>query len=159
MLKLIEVLAAQTSDVPKHTLTLPYERRIVSRQKVTLDQGEDAGLFLVRGVSLQHGDLLKAENGDLVQVQAALETVSSLYCTDRLLFARACYHLGNRHVPLEIRDGRLRYLHDHVLDAMLLGLGLQVVVEQARFEPEAGAYAPSGHDHSHRHNTHSHHHD
>lgn len=158
MLKLIEILAPQASDAPKHTLTLPYERRIISRQKVTLDQGGEAGLFLVRGASLQHGDLLKAENGDLVQVQAALETVSSLYCTDRLLFARACYHLGNRHVPLEIRDGRLRYLHDHVLDDMLLGFGLKVVVEQATFEPEAGAYAASGHAHSHRHSTHSHHH-
>lgn len=157
MLKLIEVLAAHTSDAPKHTLTLPYERRIISRQKVTLDQGEDAGLFLVRGVSLQHGDLLKADNGELVKIQAALETVSTLYCTDRLLFARACYHLGNRHVPLEIRDGRLRYLHDHVLDDMLLGLGLHVVVEQATFDPEAGAYATNGHSHSH--NTHSHHHD
>lgn len=157
MLKLIEILAPLASDTPKHTLTLPYERRIISRQKVTLDQGVEAGLFLVRGASLKHGDLLKAENGDLVQVQAALETVSSLYCTDRLLFARACYHLGNRHIPLEIRDGRLRYLHDHVLDDMLLGFGLKVVVEQATFEPEAGAYAANGHYHSH--STHSHHHD
>jgi urease accessory protein len=56
------------------------------------------------------------------------------------LLARACYHLGNRHVPLQIESRRLRYLHDHVLDAMVLGLGLSVVVEDAPFDPEPGAY-------------------
>ena len=156
MLKLIEILPHQPQNIPKQTLTLPYERRMISRQRVTLDQGGDAGLFLVRGASLQHGDVLKADNGELVQVQAALETVSTLYCEQRLLFARACYHLGNRHVPLEIRDGRLRYLHDHVLDEMLLGFGLKVVVEQASFEPEAGAYAAGNGHHHHGAAAHSH---
>lgn len=136
-------------------LTLPYERRMISRQRVTLDDGSDAGLFLPRGASLQDGDYLQAASGEVVRIQAAVETVSTLYCEDRLLFARACYHLGNRHVPLEISDGRLRYLHDHVLDDMLHGLGLHVVVEQAPFEPEAGAYS-GGHSHSHAH---SHDHD
>ncbi|TXH71750.1 MAG: urease accessory protein UreE [Thiothrix sp.] len=158
MLKLIEILSPQQVSAAKHTLTLPYERRIISRQRVTLDQGGDAGLFLARGASLQDGDVLKAENGELVKIQAALETVSTLYCADRLLLARACYHLGNRHVALEIRDGRLRYLHDHVLDDMLLGLGLKVVVEQATFEPEAGAYS-TGHSHQHSHGAHAHSHD
>lgn len=156
MLKLIAVLSTQPPAAPKQTLTLPYERRIISRQRVTLDQGGDAGLFLLRGTSLQHGDVLKGEHGELVVVQAALETVSTLYCEDRLFFARACYHLGNRHVPLEIRDGRLRYLHDHVLDEMLLGFGLSVVVEQATFEPEAGAYASASHQHVHGAHSHSH---
>lgn len=132
-------------------LTLPYERRMISRQRVTLDDGSDAGLFLPRGASLQDGDYLQADSGEVVRIQAAVETVSTLYCADRLLFARACYHLGNRHVPLEISDGRLRYLHDHVLDDMLHGLGLHVLVEQAPFEPEAGAYS-GGHTHSHAHN-------
>ena len=150
MLKLIEIVAPTTTAV-KHTLTLPYERRIISRQRVSLDQGGEAGLFLARGRSLQAGDILQAENGELVKVQAALETVSTLYCADSLLFARACYHLGNRHVPLEITAGRLRYLHDHVLDEMLAGFGLKIVVEQATFEPESGAYASgqghAGHSH------------
>lgn len=157
MLKLIEILSSHSQSAPTHTLTLPYDRRLISRQRVTLDQGTEAGLFLVRGASLQHGDVLKAENGELVIIQAALETVSTVYCEERLLFARACYHLGNRHVPLEIRDGRLRYLHDHVLDDMLLGFGLKVLVEQATFEPEAGAYAAGGH--SHQHAAHAHRHD
>ena len=68
--------------------------------------------------------------------------------------ARACYHLGNRHVALQINPGRIQYLHDHVLDDMLIGLGLSVQVENIPFEPEAGAYGSnisSGHDHGHHH--------
>ena len=157
MLKIDKILGKQTTLPTQQHLTLPYERRIISRQRVTLDDGSDAGLFLPRGASLQDGDYVQADSGEVVRIQAAVETVSTLHCTDRLLFARACYHLGNRHVPLEISDGRLRYLHDHVLDDMLHGLGLHVVVEQAPFEPEAGAYS-GGHSHSHSH-SHAHSHD
>ena len=64
--------------------------------------------------------------------------------------ARACYHLGNRHVALQIGEGWVRYQHDHVFDAMVTGLGLNVIVEQAPFEPEAGAYS-QGHAHHHDH--------
>ena len=63
--------------------------------------------------------------------------------------ARAAYHLGNRHVALQVGSGWLRYLHDHVLDDMVRGLGFEVVVEEAPFEPEAGAYGGHGHSHSH----------
>ena len=157
MLKIDKILGKQTTLPTQQHLTLPYERRIISRQRVTLDDGSDAGLFLPRGASLQDGDYVQAESGEVVRIQAAVETVSTLHCADRLLFARVCYHLGNRHVPLEISDGRLRYLHDHVLDDMLHGLGLHVVVEQAPFEPEAGAYS-GGHSHSHSH-SHAHSHD
>ena len=157
MLKIDKILGKQTTLPTQQHLTLPYERRIISRQRVTLDDGSDAGLFLPRGASLQDGDYVQAESGEVVRIQAAVETVSTLHCADRLLFARVCYHLGNRHVPLEISDGRLRYLHDHVLDDMLHGLGLHVVVEQVPFEPEAGAYS-GGHSHSHSH-SHAHSHD
>jgi urease accessory protein len=130
-------------------LTLPLESRTRSRLRVVLDDGREAGLFLPRGVSLRHGDLLRSEEGLVVVVQAAPETLSRVLCDDPLLLARACYHLGNRHVALQIEPGRLSYLHDHVLDAMVAGLGLSVTVEQAPFEPEAGAYG--GHDHAHSH--------
>lgn len=100
--------------------------------------------------SLQHGDVLQGDQGELIRVQAAPETVSTLTCDDPWLLARACYHLGNRHVPVQIMQGMIRYQHDHVLDEMLHGLGLHVVVEQAPFEPEAGAYG-GGHSHSHDH--------
>ena len=73
-------------------------------------------------------------------------------CDDPLLLARASYHLGNRHVALQIRPDLLRYRHDHVLDAMLEGLGLKVEVVQAPFEPEPGAYDDHhGHGHEHHH--------
>jgi urease accessory protein len=158
MLKIERILDKHTTPPrqPSLLLTLPHERRIISRQRVTLDDGSEAGLFLPRGSSLQHGDVLQGASGELIRVQAASETVSTLRCADPWLLARACYHLGNRHVPLQILPGMIRYQHDHVLDDMLHGLGLQVVVEQAPFEPEAGAYG-GGHSHGHSH-SHSHDH-
>lgn len=131
------------------TLTLPFNSRTKSRLRVTLDDGREAGLFLERGgPGLKDGDLLGDEEGRVVQVRAAPETLSVADCRDPLLLARACYHLGNRHVPVCIRAERLSYLHDPVLDAMVRGLGLAVRVELGPFEPEPGAYA-SGAGHAH----------
>lgn len=137
------------------TLTLSYDQRVKSRQRVTLDNGQDAGLFLSRGLVLQQGDRLQAESGEIVEVQAAVESVSTLYSKDALLLARACYHLGNRHVPLQISPRFIRYQHDHVLDDMVRGLGLEVTFEQAAFEPESGAYGSQHHSHGQDHG-HSH---
>lgn len=163
MLKIKEKLQSeQVKSDYNLTLTLPFERRIISRQKVTLDNGMEAGLFLTRGSVLQHGDYLLAESGEKIIIQSADEQVSTLKCEDPLMLARACYHLGNRHVPLQISKGFIRYQHDHVLDDMLHGLGLHIEVEQAPFEPEPGAYG-GGHkhgddsyDHNHHHSHHSH---
>lgn len=130
------------------TLTLAFDLRQKARLQATLDSGAEAGLFLPRGDILRNGDVLKTESGDFIQVIAAQEHVSTVRCQDHHLFARACYHLGNRHVPLEINADYLRYQQDHVLDDMLIGLGLQVNHEQATFEPEAGAYTHSHHSHS-----------
>ena len=131
------------------TLSMPIEQRIKSRIKVVLDNGADAGLFLTRGQILRHGDLLQSTDGLVIEVHAAQETVSTVYAEDTLALARAAYHLGNRHVPLQIATGLVRYQHDHVLDDMIKGLGLKVTVEQAPFEPEAGAYQNIGGGHSH----------
>ncbi|MBU1060080.1 MAG: urease accessory protein UreE [Proteobacteria bacterium] len=130
------------------TLTLPWSQRNKSRQRVRLDNGEEAGLFLERGIILRGGDCLTAEDGTIVRIVAATETVSTVQCQDPLQLARICYHLGNRHVDLEISKDRVRYPHDHVLDAMLQGMGLTATVEQAPFEPETGAYG-QGHGHHH----------
>jgi urease accessory protein len=134
---------------PSATLTLPLEKRIRSRLHVTLDDGTEAGVFLERGQVLKDGDLLADANGLIVRVQAAAEPVSEIRCDDPLLLARACYHLGNRHIPLQISAGLLRYQHDHVLDEMLRGLGLQPAFVQAPLEPEPGAYGGSAHAHKH----------
>jgi len=134
--------------------TLPIDVRIRSRARIALDGGGEAGFILPRGHLLRGGDVLADETGQyLLRIQAAAETVSTLYCDDPLQLARACYHLGNRHVPLQIGPGFARYQHDHVLDDMLVQMGLHVVVEQAPFEPEAGAYqsAPHGHSQGHVH--------
>jgi urease accessory protein len=80
-----------------------------------------------------------------VRVCAAPEAVTTAHAGDPLGLARASYHLGNRHVPLQVGPGWVRYQRDHVLDDMVRGLGLRVVHESARFEPERGAY----HGHAH----------
>lgn len=131
------------------TLSLLIDQRTKSRLKVTLDDGRDAGLFLPRGQVLRGGDLLQSTDGLVIRIEAAIETVSTAHCTDALALAKACYHLGNRHVPLQIAATWVRYQHDHVLDAMVRGLGLAVAVEQAPFEPEAGAYSSASHTHDH----------
>jgi urease accessory protein len=133
-------------------LVLPFGERSKSRLRATLDNGEEAGLFLERGSVLRHGDLLLADDGRVIEVDAAPENVSTVHTADALMLARAAYHLGNRHVALQIGSGWLRYQHDHVLDDMLRGFGLEVVIEELPFEPEGGAYvAASHHTHAHSH--------
>jgi urease accessory protein len=140
------------------SLTLPIDVRVKSRIKVTLNDGREAGLLLPRGLLLRGGDVLSNEDGsEFVQIIAADEGVSVVHCDDPFTLAKACYHLGNRHVPLQIMPGELRYHHDHVLDDMLRQFGLEVTFAQLPFEPEAGAYASESHGHSHGH-SHSHSH-
>ncbi len=138
-------------------LTLSIEQRVRSRLRARLDDGRDVGLFLPRGTLLRGGDQLSNDDGLVIDINAAPETVSTLHSDDPTLLARAAYHLGNRHIPLQVEKRWLRYQHDHVLDDMLRQMGLEPVVEQAPFEPEAGAYqqAAEGHHHSHTH-SHSH---
>jgi urease accessory protein len=141
------------------TLTLAYQFRQKSRLRVTLDSGREAGILIPRGEgALRDGELLQAEDGTLVCVRAAPETLSIVHCSDARTLARAAYHLGNRHVPLQVGDRWLAYLHDHVLDDMVRALGLTVGVEERPFEPESGAY-PGGHAHDHGDHGHAHHHD
>jgi urease accessory protein len=131
-------------------VTLPWERRVRSRQRVQLDGRGEALLALPRGMVLRGGDMLTGAHGRRLRIVAAEETVSTAHASDAAGLLRAAYHLGNRHVAVQIGAAWLRYLHDHVLDDMLRGLGLHVVVGQAPFEPEAGAYA-AGHGHGHGH--------
>ena len=125
-------------------LVLPFQLRTKSRLRTALETGEHVGIVLERGTILRHGDLLRAEDGRVVKVIAAPEIVSTVHSTDARALTRAAYHLGNRHVALQIHAEWLRYQHDHVLDDMVRGLGLSIVVEEAPFEPEAGAYGGHG---------------
>lgn len=131
---------------------LSMDKRIKSRQRVVLDNGSNAALFLVRGTLLRDGDIVESREGERVRIVAAREKVSTARCSEPLLLARAAYHLGNRHVPLEITPDYVRYQHDHVLDEMLMQMGIEVATEMAPFEPEAGAYLQQGgHGHHHHH--------
>ena len=148
MITLTRTLSDDLANADMPTLTLTSQQRTHSRLRAHLDTGEDVGINLPRGSSIQPQDVLESEDGFRVRVLAASEPVSACVCDDDLLFARACYHLGNRHVPLQINPSRLVYSRDHVLDDMLEGLGLRVQHGDEPFEPEAGAYG-GGHHHGH----------
>jgi urease accessory protein len=144
-------LNTQIQNAPDGYLSLPIDSRIKSRLKVMLDDGRNAGLFLPRGHILRGGEHLSSKCGLVVEVKAAPETVSTVYCEDLLLLTRVAYHLGNRHVPLQVEAGWVRYQHDHVLDEMVEGLGAKVTTEKQPFEPEGGAYGGRSGGHHHHH--------
>ena len=135
------------SDRPaSDSVSLDYDERKRSRLKVTLASGQDAGIFLERGEHLHGGDKLAAEDESaVVEIRAAPEALIEAIAATPLLFARAAYHLGNRHVAVQIvaepGGGRLRFQADHVLAEMVRGLGCAVSETTAPFEPESGAYS------------------
>lgn len=129
-------------------LVLPFGERSKSRLRAVLDNGAEAALFLPRGTVLRGGDLLVAEDGTFVEVQAAPESVLQVTATDPLALMRAAYHLGNRHTPVEVGRDYLRLEFDAVLADMLARLGVQATRAELPFEPEAGAYG-GGHKHGH----------
>ncbi|MBX2859257.1 MAG: urease accessory protein UreE [Cellvibrionaceae bacterium] len=147
MLEVFELASCEAETAFEVTLT--YEERKKSRYRCNTRCGKDLGWFLPRGHVLRHGEVLKAVHGELIAVVARNESVSEARTNDPLLLMRAAYHLGNRHVPLQIEAAFLRYQHDHVLDDMLTGLGLQVAHCHAPFQPENGAYHSGAHHHEH----------
>jgi urease accessory protein len=143
-------------------LVLPFEHRQKSRLRVHLDSGADAAVMLERGGVLRGGDRLRAQDGRVVAVEAAPENIMRVTAADARQLAQAAYHLGNRHVPLQVGDGWLLLEYDHVLEHMLEHLGVKVTREVGPFEPEAGAYGQGqshdhGHHHGHSHGGHHHH--
>jgi len=142
-------LGAGASPSPAATLrlVLPFEQRQKARQRARLTAGFEIGIQLPRGTVLRGGDHLRAADGTVLEIVAAREPVSTVWSRDLRRLALVAYHLGNRHVALEIGTGWVRYLTDHVLDAMVAQLKLAVVHHDEPFEPEAGAY--SGHAHEH----------
>lgn len=153
MTTLLQAYQRYRGDAPAQaTLTLPFDRRQKSRLRATLDDGREVSVMLDRGQSLQDGDKLETQQGVVIVVRAQAETVSVVRSNDALLLSRAAYHLGNRHMPLQIQRGELRYCHDHVLDDMLRRLGLEPSCEQLPFKPESGAYG-----HGHQFAAHHHH--
>jgi len=122
-------------------LELPFELRQKSRLRARLASGEEVRLMLARGTVMRGGDVVTTIDGREVEIVAAKEKLLHIE-SDHL--ARVAYHLGNRHVPVQVGHGFLRIAEDHVLEDLALQLGARVSHIQAPFEPEAGAY---GHHH------------
>jgi urease accessory protein len=129
---------------PLLTLSLTAEERTRTRHR--FDVPEDQILFfrLPRGIILQDGDFLKAESGELIEILAKPEPVLTVLADNSLTLLRVAYHLGNRHVPVEITPNYLHLKPDSVLAEMLIHLGVEIKEEIKPFQPEAGAY---GHHH------------
>jgi urease accessory protein len=133
------------------TVSLDYARREKNRQRTKLESGESIGIKLKRGTVMRDGDYLRSAAGRVIMVSAAAEAVSTVRIDQPQQLARVAYHLGNRHVWIQVGPTWLRYIADHVLDEMVVGLGCQVILENVAFEPEGGAYQSHGHGRIHEH--------
>jgi urease accessory protein len=144
------------------TVELDWDVRQKSRFDATDSTGRALGVFLPRGTLVRGGDVLVAEDGSLVRVLAAPQEVLRITaCAQHgsaFDLTRAAYHLGNRHVPIELKPDHLKIEPDHVLADMLRAMHMTVVTVHEAFEPEGGAYSSHGHaqGHSHDHDAHSH---
>jgi len=146
------------------TIEHDWDIRQKSRFDATDSQGRQIGVLLPRGTAVRGGDVLVAEDGSLVRVVAAPQPVLRItHCTAHgtpFDLTRAAYHLGNRHVPIELKPDHLKIELDHVLADMLRSMHLIVVAVEEAFEPEGGAYGSHEHSHGHGHDHHGHdHHD
>jgi urease accessory protein len=140
------------------TLELDWDSRQKSRLAATDSTGRDLGVFLPRGTVLRGGDVLVGEDGTLIRVIAAPQPVLRItYCAQHggpFDLTRAAYHLGNRHVPIELKHDHLKIEPDHVLADLLRAMHLDVVQVNEAFEPEGGAYTAGAHSHAHAHDDH-----
>lgn len=145
-----------TEAEAQHSVALTYHQRVKGRLRITTDEGIVAGIVTKRGEELQHGMKLADAGGAVLQISAKAEAVSVAVADSQQLFARACYHVGNRHAEVQIEASQLVYLQDHVMDEMLRQLGLSVAEKMLPFSPENGAYSQG---HTHSHDSHDHHHE
>jgi urease accessory protein len=141
MLEFIKKLDNNQNAKADFTICLDYEQRVKARIKTTtIENKQDVGIFMSRGTILRGGDKIATTGEIVAEIVANKELVSSVLTTDSLALAKACYHLGNRHVELQVEKDSLHYKPDHVLDEMLRGFGLSVITEKRVFSPEVGAY-------------------
>jgi urease accessory protein len=161
---------------PADSVVLDFDDRHRRRMAMTGTRGLEFLLDLENAVALRGGDALVLEDGRLVEVVAAPEPLIEIRCNDPQHLVRVAWHLGNRHLPTQIMPKGLRIRRDHVIEAMVRGLGARVIEIEAPFDPEGGAYAGgdhahapesaplphtghdhSSHDHGDRHGDHHHH--
>jgi urease accessory protein len=150
------------SEAPADTVVLDFDDRHRRRMAMTGTRGLEFLLDLENAIALRGGDALVLDDGRLIEVVAAPEPLLEIRGIDPQHLVRLGWHLGNRHQPTQIMAKGLRIRRDHVIEAMVKGLGARVVEIEAPFDPEGGAYAGGGHAHAaddHAHASHDHHHD
>jgi urease accessory protein len=155
------IAAADRRDRPViDTVILDYAQRSAQKVTVTSVKGGTIEIDLHEPVRLRTDDLLVLEDGGLVEVVAAAEPLIEARAADIAGLARLAWHLGDRHVPVQVLPNRIRARRDLAIEALLASLGAKVAIIEAPFEPEGGAYASShGHDHAHHDHDHGHDHD
>src|SRR5258708_18426908 len=171
MIRATEVRAAHGwTDAPADTVVLDFDDRHRRRMAMTGTRGLEFLLDLENAVALRGGDALVLDDNRLIEVVAAPEPLLEIRCNDPQHLIRVAWHLGNRHLPTQIMGKGLRIRRDHVIEAMVKGLGARVIEIEAPFDPEGGAYAGAGHGHAqeghadraaydHSSHDHCHHHD
>jgi urease accessory protein len=144
------------------TVVLDFDDRHRRRMAMTGTRGLEFLLDLENAVALRGGDALLLEDGRLIEVVAAAEPLLEIRGADPLHLVRVAWHLGNRHLPTQIMPKGLRIRRDHVIEAMVKGLGARIIEIEAPFDPEGGAYAsshahaPEADAHAHAHSSHAH---
>ena len=138
------------------TLTLDFDARHRRRIRLTTDHGQDVLLDLPKTIALADGDGLQLDDGSWLRVTAAAEALVEVRHADRDQLVRLAWHLGNRHLPTEIREDSLFIRPDHVIEDMLIGFGAELLRIKVPFQPEGGAYGSSQHGHHHGENGHHH---
>jgi urease accessory protein len=151
--------AGSWSGAPADSVVLDHDDRYRRRVAMTSVRGLAFLLDLPEAVMLRAGDGLALDDGRIVEVVASPEPLAEIRCKDAVALARVAWHLGNRHLPVEVTRRALRIRRDHVIEDMARGLGAEILAIEAPFNPEGGAYAASAHDHdAHDHARHDHDH-
>jgi urease accessory protein len=130
---------------------LAHDERHLRRKVLRLEHGGEVLVDLEAAVSLSHGDALVLDNGELVEVIAAEEELLEVLPQNAVHLCELCWHIGNRHLPAQIEEKRVLVLNDHVIKAMLEGLGAHVHIVSEPFHPARGAYGGHAHSHAHGH--------
>jgi len=154
--------AAWPAEAAADSVTLDFDARHRRRIRLETDAGEKVLLDLPKATAMANGDGLRLDDGRWLKVLAAPETLLEVRCAEPPALVRIAWHLGNRHLPTEIRGDVLRIRPDHVIEDMLRGLGATVRQIRAPFQPEGGAYGShggGGHRHGHSHHGHRHDHE
>jgi urease accessory protein len=146
------------TEAPADTVVLDFDDRHRRRMAMRGTHGLEFLLDLEKAVALRGGDALVLEDGRLIEVVAAPEPLLEIKGSDPHQLIRVAWHLGNRHLPTQLMPKALRIRRDHVIEAMVRGLGCRVIEIEAPFDPEGGAYAASEHDHGHHAHDHAHEH-